>query len=142
VLNLGADDYMVKPVAASVLSARVNALLRRTYQMQSSAQREKYGIYEFALGGREVFMRGSSVKLTPKEFELALLLFRNAGRPLSRGYVYELVWKQNADLSCRTMDAHVSMIRAKLNLRPEHGYRLAPVYGYGYRLDSLGAESR
>lgn len=140
-LNLGADDYIVKPVPASVLLARVNSLLRRTYRIDSSVIHEIYGIYEFALTGQQVCMNGSSVRLTPKEYELALLFFRNMGRPLSRAYVFERVWKQTTSVSYRTMDAHVSMIRTKLNLRPEHGYRLAPVYGYGYRLDFVRAGS-
>ncbi|WP_175773495.1 response regulator transcription factor [Paraburkholderia phenazinium] len=140
-LNMGADDYIVKPVAASVLLARVDSLLRRTYQIDSSVHQEIYGVYEFGLATQQVCMNGSSVRLTPKEYELALLFFRNMGRPLSRAYVFERVWKQTTQVSCRTMDAHISMIRNKLNLRPEHGYRLAPVYGYGYRLDFLRGEA-
>ena len=71
-------------------------------------------------------------------FALALLFFRNLGRPLSRAYIHEAVWQRDTALPSRTMDTHVSRVRNKLQLKPEHGYRLVPVYSYGYRLEKLG----
>jgi len=76
--------------------------------------------------------------VTHKEFALALLFFRNMGRPLSRAYIHEAVWQRDTALPSRTMDTHVSRVRNKLQLKPEHGYRLVPVYSYGYRLEKLG----
>ncbi|SMG61146.1 response regulator transcription factor [Paraburkholderia susongensis] len=140
ILGMGADDYVTKPVGASVLLARVDSLLRRAYRLDRSDSRETYGAYEFDVSSMQVFVNGPAVVLTQKEFELALLLFRNMGRPLSRAYILGRVWKHVTDVSSRTMDTHVSMLRLKLNLRPEWGYRLAPVYGYGYRLDSVRGE--
>jgi DNA-binding response OmpR family regulator len=137
---MGADDCATKPVGAAVLLARVNSLLRRAYRPDQCGDRETYGAYEFDVGAKQVFLNGPAVDLTQKEFELALLLFRNMGRPLSRTYILGRVWKHVVDVSSRTMDTHVSMLRVKLNLRPEWGYRLAPVYGYGYRLDSVRRE--
>ncbi len=83
-------------------------------------------------------MHGKTVDLTQKEFDLALLFFRHLGRPLSRAFIHETVWSRDAELVSRTMDTHVSRVRNKLALRPENGYRLAPVYSYGYRLEQLG----
>ena len=77
--------------------------------------------------------------MTQKEFSLALLFFRNIGRPLSRAYIHESVWVRENDVPSRTMDTHVSRVRNKLHLRPENGFRLVPVYSYGYRLEKLGA---
>jgi DNA-binding response OmpR family regulator len=82
-------------------------------------------------------VNGQSVELTQKEFDLALLFFRNIGRPLSRAYIREAVWASDAEIASRTMDTHVSRVRSKLLLRPENGFRLAPVYSYGYRLEQL-----
>jgi DNA-binding response OmpR family regulator len=136
-LNSGADDYVVKPVPASVLLARVGSLLRRAYQLNSAAVKEVFGDYEFDHDRKHVLVNGNPVSLTPKEFELALLLFQHLSRPLSRAHILDVIWKQAIDIPSRTMDTHVSVLRAKLGLRPENGYRLTPIYGYGYRLDRL-----
>jgi DNA-binding response OmpR family regulator len=84
-------------------------------------------------------MNGTQVDLTQKEFDLALLFFRNLGRPLSRAYILEAVWARDIEIPSRTMDTHVSRIRTKLQLRPDNGFRLAPVYSYGYRLEQIAA---
>jgi len=134
-LDAGADDYIVKPVTSGVLAARVSALLRRAYGVKPAAPSEVFGDFEFNLPAEQVRRNGVPVTLTKREFALALLLFQNLGRPLSRAHITELVWKQAADIPSRTMDTHVSLLRSKLGLRPENGYRLAPIYGYGYRLE-------
>ena len=102
-----------------------------------SATREVYGDYDFDLSAKQVILKGNLVALTQKEFELALLLFQHLSRPLSRAHILDVIWKQVTEIPSRTMDTHVSMLRAKLNLRPEHGYRLTPIYGYGYRLERV-----
>jgi len=130
-LNCGADDYIVKPVSEAVLAARVGSLLRRAYQMHPPAQKETFGVYEFDLKLRQASVAGQPVTLTQKEFDLALLLFQHLSRPLSRAHILDIVWKQSAEIPSRTMDTHMSMLRSKLGLRPENGYRLTPIYGYG-----------
>jgi DNA-binding response OmpR family regulator len=80
---------------------------------------------------------GKPVDVTRKEFDLALLFLRNLGRPLSRTLIVETVWAGHPLQTSRTMDTHVSRVRNKLGLIPEQGYRLSPVYGYGYRLDEI-----
>ena len=136
-LNAGADDYVVKPVQPGVLLARVNALLRRSYPDRGSGGVETYGDYRFNLPAEQVSMRGELLSLTAKEFGLALLLFRNLHRALSRGHILESIWGRNPDLPTRTLDMHISRVRTKLGLRPQNGFRLAPVYSYGYRLERL-----
>jgi DNA-binding response OmpR family regulator len=139
-LNAGADDYVVKPVQPSVLLARVNALLRRAYPAKASEGIEAFGDYGFNAPAETVNISSQTVTLTSKEFGLALLLFRNTHRALSRAHILEAVWGRNPDLATRTLDMHISRIRTKLNLRPENGFRLAPVYSYGYRLERLSGE--
>ncbi|MGI9301799.1 MAG: winged helix-turn-helix domain-containing protein, partial [Gammaproteobacteria bacterium] len=70
--------------------------------------------------------------------ELALFLFRNAGRVLSRGHILQHVWKHRVDLNTRTVDTHVSRLRQKLNICAENGWRLMSVYQHGYRLERHG----
>jgi DNA-binding response OmpR family regulator len=136
-LSAGADDYMIKPIRRGELVARVQALLRRAYPTQNAVEQIQFGQYVFEVRTGRLTMKGNPVELTQKEFDLALLFFRNIGRPLSRAYILEAVWARDIEVPSRTMDTHVSRVRSKLQLRPEHGYRLAPVYSYGYRLEQI-----
>lgn len=136
-LNAGADDFLVKPIDTSVLLARVHAVLRRAYPPDVSTRVETFGDVTFDPLTLVVTIGGRQVQLTSKEFALALLFFRNMHRALGRSYLLETVWGRSPDLATRTLDQHVSKVRSKLGLRPEHGYRLAPVYSYGYRLEQV-----
>ncbi|PLZ03829.1 DNA-binding response regulator [Burkholderia sp. WAC0059] len=140
-LNSGADDYVVKPVSALVLTARVGALLRRAYGSQQPELTKTFGVYAFDLAARQASVDGCPVYLTHKEFDLALMLFQRLGQPLSRAHIFEAIWRQAEDIPSRTMDTHISVLRSKLNLRPENGFRLTPIYGYGYRLERVDAAS-
>jgi DNA-binding response OmpR family regulator len=135
-LNSGADDYMIKPVRRQELLARVGALLRRAYP-QKEEKRIAFPPYEFDTQRGEARMHGNVIDLTPKEFELAALLFRNLGRLMSRGHLQEAVWGRTGDLATRTVDTHVSQVRKKLNLHGETGFRVTSVYNYGYRLEQI-----
>lgn len=139
-LAAGADDYMIKPIRRAELIARVNALLRRAYPTQTAAEIVQFGPYEFDVRSSRAKLNGAAIELTQKEFDLALLLFQNLGRPLSRAYILEAVWSRDIEIPSRTMDTHISRVRSKLDLRPENGYRLAPVYSYGYRLEQIAKE--
>ncbi|MDY7573401.1 response regulator transcription factor [Actimicrobium sp. CCI2.3] len=136
-LAAGADDYMIKPIRRGELVARVQALLRRAYPTQNTIEQIQFSHYIFEPRTGRLLDHGEAVELTQKEFDLALLLFRNLGRPLSRAYILEAVWSRDVEIPSRTMDTHVSRVRTKLKLRPENGFRLAPVYSYGYRLEQV-----
>ena len=138
-VSAGADDYMIKPLRRGELVARVQALLRRAYPSQNGAEQLQFGPYIFETRPGRLLMDGTVIDVTHKEFYLALLFFRNIGRPLSRAYIHEAVWIRETAVPSRTMDTHVSRVRNKLQLRPENGFRLVPVYSYGYRLEKLGA---
>lgn len=134
-LNAGADDYMVKPLNTSIFMARVEAVLRRTQLNRPANPTLAWGIYRFDPASETALVDGREVKLTAKEMALALALFENLSRPLSRSYLLETIWGQNPDSRTRTLDAHVSRLRTKLQLTAENGYRVMPVYSYGYRLE-------
>jgi DNA-binding response OmpR family regulator len=138
-VGAGASDYMIKPLRRGELVARVQAMLRRAYPSQNGAEMLQFGPYVFETRPGRLMMDGSLIDVTHKEFYLALLFFRNIGRPLSRAYIHEAVWIRETDVPSRTMDTHVSRVRNKLQLKPENGFRLVPVYSYGYRLEKLGA---
>ena len=139
-LENGADDYMVKPARRQEMLARVSALLRRAYPREEQTLLS-FPPFEIDTQRGEIRRDGSRIELTPKEFELAVVLFRNIGRLMSRGHLQESVWGRSGDLATRTVDTHVSQVRKKLDLRPESGYRVVPIYNYGYRLEHLGTEA-
>lgn len=136
-LAVGIDDYLIKPIRRSELTTRVQVLLRRAYPYQHAAEQLRFGRYTFDTGSGQLRFDDTSIALTQKEFNLALLFFRNLGRPLSRATILEAVWSRNVEIPSRTMDTHVSRVRSKLQLRAENGFRLTPVYSYGYRLEQV-----
>lgn len=140
-LDRGADDFISKPSTAGVIRARVAANLRRKGAGEKDGRLISHGRYTFDALEETASFDGQVVKLTAKEFALALLLFENLRRPLSRTYILGRIWNNSADIATRTLDMHVSKLRTKLCLRPVNGYQLQTVFGYGYRLDALGEES-
>jgi DNA-binding response OmpR family regulator len=139
-LDAGADDFITKPGSPEVIRARVAATLRRRGTGQSDTRLDQRGRFVFDKLEQTVTFDGEIARLTAKEFALALLFFDNLQRPLSRGYIMQRIWSNTADLSTRTLDMHVSKLRAKLGLRPENGYRLQTIFGYGYRLDTFDGD--
>ena len=136
-LEAGADDYLLKPLRRAELVFRTLISLKRAYPESSRREQFEFGPYSFETMSGRLALDGQAIEVTHKEFALAFLLFRNLGRPLSRAYIMEAVWPNDAGLSSRTLDTHVSRVRNKLGLRPEQGFRLAPVYSYGYQLEQL-----
>ena len=138
-LEKGADDYLIKPLRRSETIARIHALLRRD---------EKTGLASVVtLGGiiidgdqHRVTVKDVPVNLTERELELATYMLRNHGRLLTRQELLENVWKTSPEVVTRTVDTHVSRLRAKLGLTPENGFELSTVYHKGYRLQYLSAD--
>lgn len=137
-LELGADDYLVKPLRRLEFQARLKALLRRSTQANEEPACLEFGLFRLDLARRSLLRGEAPVELTDKEFDLAVFLFQNPGRLLSRGHVLESVWGRNPDLDTRTVDVHISRIRRKLQLGADSGWRLASVYQHGYRLEPTG----
>ena len=133
-LASGADDFMVKPVRIGELRARVAALLRRAYP-PSTDPVINFGPYRFNTALNTLELDGKPIEVTHREFALALTMFQNRGRLMSRDHLREAVWGQNSEVQSRSLDTHVSRLRTLLNLRPGQPYSISAVYGYGYRLD-------
>jgi len=145
-LQMGADDFASKPVSAAILAARAEALLRRRVSIAHEPKPvERIANVEFDAKRQIVTFLGKDGgphralcdNLTAKEFELALLLFRSIGTPVSRDAIYAKIWKAEPSMQSRTLDAHIAQIRRKLELRPANGFQLSTIYGYGYRLERL-----
>jgi DNA-binding response OmpR family regulator len=134
-LASGADDFMIKPIRAGELRARISALLRRAYPLTAQSVLD-FGPYRFLTTTNGIEMDGQPVEVTHREYTLALTLFQNQGRLLSRDHLREVVWGHNAEVQSRSLDTHVSRLRNLLNLRAGQPYAISAVYGYGYRLDA------
>ena len=133
-LACGADDFMIKPIRAGELRARIAALLRRAYPLTAQSVLD-FGPYRFLTTTNGIEMDGQPVEVTHREYTLALTLFQNQGRLLSRDHLREVVWGHNAEVQSRSLDTHVSRLRNLLNLRAGQPYSISAIYGYGYRLD-------
>jgi DNA-binding response OmpR family regulator len=138
-LAAGADDFMVKPIRIGELQARVRALLRRSYPALHGADLN-FGDYQFSVATRTLRVKGHTVELSHREYDLAFLLFQNIGRLLSREHLREAVWGETNEPPSRTLDTHISRLRVKLALVPSNGFLLSAVYGLGYRLECTNGD--
>jgi DNA-binding response OmpR family regulator len=140
-LDAGADDYITKPVQHHALVARVNALLRRAYPCERAEQSLiEEGNYVIDLHKRTALLSGEVIDLTPREFDITALLFRNLGRVMPREMLIKHIWGRDMGGVSRSLDTHVYRLRKKLKMYPENGVRLRAVYTHGYRLESVNAQ--
>lgn len=126
-LDLGADDYLTKPFSALELIARVKALMRRSERIERKVL--KHNGLIVALDSRQVSIDGAHIDLTPKEFELLVLLFSHRNRAFSKDELLENIWGYS---HTRTLDIHISSLRAKLG---KYGKCIKTVRSVGYRFD-------
>jgi DNA-binding response OmpR family regulator len=132
-LQAGADDYVVKPAKQLELLARLTTAVRRS--TPNGILVLKLGAYEVDLSRHVLSVKGQAQTMTQKEFDLAVYMFQNPGKLLSRDHLLNKIWGMNTDVDTRTVDTHVSRLRKKLKLDESLGWKLSSVYGYGYRLD-------
>ena len=132
-LELGADDYIVKPFSPREVALRVKAVLRRTAEPAASGERLEAGELVLDLAGHRLLVNGREVTVTATEFRLLKRLLESPGRVLSRETLLADAWGYATDVDSRTVDTHVRRVRRKLG---SHAERIETVIGVGYRLRS------
>jgi two-component system response regulator RegX3 len=139
-LELGADDYVVKPFSARELAARVRAVLRRTAEASERRAEGATEVGEVRLdpARRAASFRGEELELSRKEFDLLRLLIENSGSVVTRERLIDEVWDTNWFGSTKTLDVHVSGLRKKLDDDPGDPRYIHTVRGVGFRFASPG----
>ncbi|MEY2459385.1 MAG: two-component system, OmpR family, response regulator RegX3 [Acidimicrobiaceae bacterium] len=138
-LEVGADDYVTKPYRLRELVARIRAVLRRTPSTESvvqiSGDAMLVGDVMLDPERHEVSIRGTSVRLPLKEFELLALLLENAGRVLTRDTLIDRVWGSDYVGDTKTLDVHIKRLRSKVEPEPSNPTHIVTIRGYGYKYE-------
>lgn len=136
-LDIGADDYIIKPFSAGEVMARVRAILRR---MQPREEKTAHNIYRYSnlmidLDKYAVTVNGSEVPLTKKEVELLWTFAKNSSKVFSRDNLLDSLWGYDYYGDSRTVDSHIKRMRAKLDKFEHPGWEIKTIWGVGYRFE-------
>lgn len=136
-LDIGADDYIIKPFSAGEVMARVRAILRR---MQPREEKTAHNNYRYSnlmidLDKYAVTVNGSEVPLTKKEVELLWTLAKNSSKVFSRDNLLDSLWGYDYYGDSRTVDSHIKRMRAKLDKFEHPGWEIKTIWGVGYRFE-------
>jgi len=132
-LELGADDYMVKPFNPLELIARIRTILRRMDGVVENNKRIRSGKFLLDINAQKFFKDSSEINLTPTEFSILKMFMTNSGRALSRNELLNSVWGKNYFGDLKALDVYIRRLREKLEDNPSEPKYIETVWGYGYR---------
>ena len=134
-LEIGADDYVVKPLRLRELAARIAAHLRRMRLESADATRNRLEFRDLLIdvNERRIYKAGEEVELTHTEFDLLTFLASNAGKVLSREKILNSIWGYEYPIETRVIDVHIRNLRRKIESQPSRPYYILAVPGIGYR---------
>lgn len=144
-LELGADDYVIKPFSPKELEARVKAVLRRTTSRETTGTGKvtkniiTTGTLRIDINRRQVYRKNERIRLTGMEFSLLELLVSNSGQPFSRSEILQHVWSYPPDhrIDTRVVDVHISRLRSKLEVDPSNPELILTARGIGYMFQRI-----
>ena len=139
-LDIGADDYIVKPFSTAEVMARVRAVLRRIERREDAAgHRLSFHTLQIDLDDCRAEINGQSISLTKKELDILGLLLENKGRVFSREHLLSSLWGYDYDGDTRTVDSHIKRLRAKLDAVPHPDWQIKTVWGVGYSFEEVSS---
>lgn len=137
ILDLGADDYLVKPLRRREFLARLNALARRSGVTTADRATDTLAPYELRRDPRAVALNGDLVRMSARMTDLAFYLFEKRGEIVTRKEIFTRAWNLSKPIESRIIDTFVSRLRSTLELDGRHGWRVVSIYQHGYRLEKI-----
>ncbi|PID26377.1 MAG: DNA-binding response regulator [Candidatus Cloacimonadota bacterium] len=134
--NIGADDYITKPFSVKEVSARINAVLKRVYQLKSLEIKEDVviGNLKIDIERKRIYIEGRDTNVTKKEFDIVYLLVKKMGRVFSREEILMKIWEDDGEITDRTVDVNIRRIRKKFGI---YGKYIQTRSGYGYSFEIM-----
>ena len=135
--NLGADDYLEKPVDIDILCMKIAALMKRCYEEPVSGNVIVSGDIEIHQDTMTVFHKGNPLALTIKEYDLLLMLVENKGKTLDKNRIFISIWVPESDSEPQTLTVHIKMLRDKIEEDSKNPRKIKTVWGVGYRYEEI-----
>lgn len=136
-LTLGADDYVEKPFDFDILSAKIKAQLRRSYDLYEKNKLLTDGNLTVDLGATAVYLNGKPVIMTIKEYELLVLFLENKGKTLQKDWIFNRIWGVDSFSEPSTLTVHINKLREKIEQNPKNPKRIVTVWGVGYKYETV-----
>ncbi|MCH1983375.1 response regulator transcription factor [Ruminococcus sp. OA3] len=135
--ELGADDYMEKPVDPEILTAKIRALLQRFDGRMENLDMIRSGALTIHQDARKVYLDDKELPLNVKEYELLLLFVKNPGKTLLKEFIFGQIWGMDSSSENQTLTVHIKMLRTKIECSPREPKRIQTVWGVGYRYEEI-----
>lgn len=135
--NLGADDYLEKPIDIDILCMKIAALMKRCYDENIGGAVIQSGDIEIHPDTMTVLFKGNRLMLTVKEYDLLLMLVENKGKTLNKNQIFNSIWGMESESEPQTLTVHIKMLRNKIEEDSKNPKRIKTVWGVGYRYEEI-----